>query len=208
MKKLICFISFFGLLLTMGLSQSNSQINWARISESLEAKMKETPDDENIQVSIIMYDQVDLESMMNYFRTERVPLERRAKQVITSLQAKAAATQPQFIAYLNTLSGVESSSIRPLWISNEIQLSLNKEAIANLSLRSEIDYLYFERPYERLTEEKVETLEASLYTPNGHEPGHDLMNVPGLWALGYTGTNRRLFMIDEGVDLRHPALFN
>lgn len=201
-------MSFFGLLLSMGLAQSNSQINWARISESLEAKMKETPDDEYIQVSIIMYDQVDLESMMNYFRTERVPLERRAKQVITTLQAKAAATQPQFISYLNTLNGVESGSIQPLWISNEIQLRLNKTAISTLSFRSEIDYLYFEYPYERLSEEKVEALNASLLTPNGREPGHDLMNVPGLWALGYTGTNRRLFMIDEGVDLRHPALFN
>lgn len=208
MKKLICFMSFFGLLLSMGLAQSNSQINWARISESLEAKMKETPEDEYIQVSIIMYDQLDLESMMSYFRTERVPLERRAKQVITSLQAKAAATQPQFISYLNTVNGVESGSIRSLWISNEIQVRVNKAGISALSLRSEIDYLYFQYPYQRLAEEKVESLEASLYTPNGHEPGHDVMNVPGLWALGYTGTNRRLFMIDEGVDLRHPALFN
>lgn len=206
MKKVIPLFTFFGLLLTIGLAQqSTPQMNWARISETLETQMKNTPDDEYIEVTIIMYDQVDLLSMMDYFRTEKVSLNRRTKQVINSLQAKAAATQPALISYMKGLDGVQAGSIKPFWISNEIQAKLNRKGIEALSLRAEIDFLVYEPPHVFL-DDKTEAVEEMLYSPNGHEPGHDLMNVPAMWAKGYTGGGRKVFVIDEGADLNHPGL--
>ncbi|MEM6801980.1 MAG: S8 family serine peptidase [Bacteroidota bacterium] len=206
MKKVISSILFFGLLFSISFAQQDASINWARISEDLEVKMKETPDDEYIEVSIIMYDQVDLIPMMDYFRLERVPLERRAKQVITSLQAKAEATQPAFVNYLKTVDGVNKSSIKRLWITNEMRASINKDAIATLSWRGEIDYLHVEPILYEVGGSPTEIIEESAFSPNGREPAHDLMNVPALWELGYTGTNRKVFVIDEGADLEHPGL--
>ena len=45
-------------------------------------------------------------------------------------------------------------------------------------------------------------------SPQGHEPGHDIIHAPELWSMGYTGYGRKVLILDSGVDSGHPALYD
>lgn len=164
-------------------------------------------EEEFFPVNILLSDYLDMIEMNENFNKLGTSLEDRSYIVITSLKNKAAATQGPLMNYLNNSAFVDIASIQPYWITNMVYANLQPYAIKELSQREDIGYL------ELVIQPQIEDMEdarpapaRSFNVPGGHEPGHNAVNAPAMWALGYTGANRKAMIIDSGVDGDHPSL--
>jgi subtilisin family serine protease len=154
-------------------------------------------------VIIVLADQVDTRALLYAFEADRLPLAERSEQVISRLQAKAAATQPPVLERLSALSGVEAGSVYSLWIVNVIHVRANAAALRRIAGWPEVGEVVWNAPVQII--EPVLRQEASAI-PNGKEPGLAAIKAPFMWKLGYTGYGRKALVIDTGNDAEHPAL--
>jgi bacillopeptidase F len=179
-----------------------AQIPSEKISPSLRERMTAAPD-EYQEVIFQLSDQEDSGAMLEYFEANKTPLRTRTYEVITRLQAKAAATQPVVISRLQQLDGVAAASIYPVWIVNSIFVRAKAAAIEQMAEWPEAGMLSWNAPAE---------LEAFVGrgktppVPNGKEPGLSAIKANFMWNLGYTGYGRKALIIDTGDDGEHPAL--
>ncbi|MEM7657529.1 MAG: S8 family serine peptidase [Bacteroidota bacterium] len=176
--------------------------DYTRIGLGLQDQLEAAPPEAFHPVNILLADRVDVRAMGIRFTEKNTPLEERAYEVITSLQAKAAATQGPVLAFLQAQAGVRSGSVSPLWITNLVQAELTEAAIAALSQRQDIEMIEYDFP----PEEDETQREAAIAIPNGSENGLRAIHAPFMWNQGYTGYGRRAFIVDSGVDPAHDAL--
>lgn len=158
-------------------------------------------------ISILLADRFDIIQLDNDLNARRADLHERVKIVKQSLQNKANATQPAFIAYLKSLPGVDASSIKPLWITNMLFCRMKGSLINLLAKRTDIEYMDIN------AELKLSAIQDNLklplfFKPDGAEPGLKAVNADKLWALGYSGYGRTAYVADTGIDPTHPAFSN
>ncbi len=192
--------SFF--LIMVYLNVSAQDVNLDKISPLLWDKITDTPD-ELSPVYILLEDQVDIPGMRLEFVKNKTQLHDRAVQVVTSLKAKAAATQQPVLDFLASEPLVDRHSVQPLWVTNVIQARVNMATIKRLSLREDIGKLELIVPVSYADEDEA------VFTPpvpNGSEPGLVQMNAHRLWEMGYTGAGSLVMTVDSGVDWLHPSL--
>lgn len=197
MKKFLhlLYALFFPLL-------SFSQVNSWKIDPVLQQKMNEAPQAYH-EVLIELADQEDSYGMLVRFERDQTPLQLRAQEVITRLQAKADATQPAVIARLKETPGINVSAIYSLWINNSLLVLARPDAITRMADWAEIKTLNWNAPAELAA---ITASYASAPTPNGSEPGLRAIKAPFMWKKGYTGYGRKAMIIDTGQDGDHPAL--
>lgn len=198
MKKLL-------LLLLCGVSLPLSvfaQVLAEKTDPLLLQRMNAAPE-EYQEVIIDLSDQEDTGAMLEYFETNKTPLRTRSYEVITRLQAKAAATQPAVIEKLKQTAGVDASTLYPVWIVNSIYVKAKAEAITRMAEWPEIGRLAWNAPVDV---EAFVRKSAAAVSPNGTEPGLRAIKAPFMWNLGYTGYGRKALIIDTGDDGEHPAL--
>lgn len=198
MKKLL-------LLLLCGVSLPLSvfaQILAEKTDPLLLQRMNAAPD-EYQEVIIDLSDQEDTGAMLEYFETNKTPLRTRTYEVITRLQAKAAATQPAVIERLKQTDGVDAGTLYPVWIVNSIYVKAKAAAISRMAEWPEISRLSWNAPVEI---ESFTRKSAAAVSPNGTEPGLRAIKAPFMWNLGYTGYGRKALVIDTGDEGDHPAL--
>jgi len=157
------------------------------------------------EVILQLADYVDTRAMLAAFEAENTPLAERSYQVITQLQAKAAATQPAVLDRLQQLAGADASSIYPVWIVNAIYVRANAAAILRMADWPEVGELLWNAPVEMILPVSREVAAAG---PNGKEPGLSAIKAPFMWNLGYTGYGRKALVIDTGNDAEHPAMID
>ncbi len=174
------------------------------VSTHLLERMANQPDDMH-SFYIILKDRVDAVALNHSLRESKASLDRRAKEVIGTLQAKAAATQGPIVQFLKENPGVDQSSVHSYWIANLVYAKATASAIAELSRREDIEYLGWNGPLAKTAHEEVFTMSSGIM-PNGKEPGLAAIKAPALWAMGYSGYGRVAFTNDTGVDPSHPAL--
>ena len=198
MKKLL-LLSLCGFLLPLsGFTQTPAE----KINPTLRQRMVAAPD-EYQEVVIQLSDQEDTGAMLETFEANKTPLRTRTYEVITRLQAKAAATQPVVISRLQQLEGADAASIYPVWIVNAIFVRAKAVAIEQIAEWPEAGTLSWNAPAE---------LDAFVGrgktppAPNGKEPGLSAIKANFMWNLGYTGYGRKALVIDTGEDGEHPAL--
>lgn len=175
-----------------------------KIDPALAQRMSAVPEAYQ-EVILDLTNQEDTRAMLAAFETERTPLAERTYQVITRLQAKAAATQPAVINRLQQLDGTEAASIYPVWITNAIYVRANAAAIARMSDWPEVGEILWNAPVEIIL---PVSREAAAAGPNGKEVGLSAIKAPFMWKLGYTGYGRKALVIDTGDDPEHPALID
>ncbi|MCW5924060.1 MAG: S8 family serine peptidase [Saprospiraceae bacterium] len=175
-----------------------------KIDPFLQQRMMAAPS-EYQEVIIDLADQVDTRAMLARYEASNTPLEVRSFEVITSLQAKAEATQPAFLERLRQLDGIDKSVIHPMWIVNAVFVKANKSAIEQMAKWPEVGMLIWNSPVEM---DAVESQAAAAPVPNGSEPGLRAIKAPFLWGLGYTGYGRKGLVIDTGNDGEHPSLID
>ena len=191
----------FFLLLTF-LGASAQDVNLDKITMPLWDKISDTPN-ELVPVYILLEDQVDIPGMRLDFVNNKTPLHDRAVQVVTSLKAKAAATQQPLLDFLAAQPLTDRHSIKGFWATNVIRARVNAETIKQLSLRPDVGMLELIVPVHYADHGEAV---AAPPIPNGSEPGLVQMNAHKLWEMGYTGAGRIVMTVDSGVDWLHPSL--
>lgn len=155
-------------------------------------------------IHVVLTDQVDLTALDARLTAQRATASQRSATVITALREKAAQTQGELLAVLESLPGIRRGSVQAYWIANAILVEADASAVAALSRRSDVGWVGLNRPAVPVAAEKSS---APLpLSPNGREPGLGVIHAPALWAKGYSGYGRRIFIPDTGVDPHHPAL--
>jgi subtilisin family serine protease len=189
------------LLCFFGLQAQN--INDAFVSPRLLDRIEQQPDAIH-DFYVILADRVDAEAMLHQFQNQRTNLSVRTAQVITTLQAKAAATQVPVLELINNHPGLVPNTVKPLWITNMIVASGTADLIAALSNHPAVELVELDVEFQL---DAVVNEGPAPVSPNGIENGLAAINAPAMWDLGYTGYGTIAFTSDTGVDPWHPSLW-
>ncbi|MEZ4771846.1 MAG: S8 family serine peptidase [Bacteroidia bacterium] len=205
MKRNSLLLLFVFLFISSGLF-SQAELNADKVTYSLISAMEQDPT-AFYPVYILLEDRLDMIEMNENFNKLKTSLEDRSVIVINSLQAKAASTQQPLLNFLRASANVEQNSIESFWITNLIYAEVNAAAVRDLSQRADVGQLELVIPPQV---EEMKNMKMSPARPGnsvgGHENGHDVINAPAMWAMGYTGAGRKILVIDTGVEGNHPAL--
>lgn len=157
-------------------------------------------------VQVLLADRIDAQGLGNEWEQQKMSLSRRASQLVTLLQQKAASTQGPLVAMMESDPGVIPGTLTPMWITNMVEAEVTLDAMLRISLRPEVEMVYWNEP--AVASNSTEAASPSFITvANGHEPGHDVINAPALWRMGYSGYAKKAMILDTGVDGTHPSLF-
>lgn len=155
------------------------------------------------EVVVALADQVEVNSLAAAFRAKGLTKEQRAPILIRALQEKASSTQGPLLAWLGSHAQAETESIQAFWLGNQIYLRAQGHLIAALSQRADVGMVHrYAQP--RLMDAAAPVPAPPL--PDDREVGHDAINAPAMWKLGYTGQNVKVLIVDTGTDGTHPAL--
>jgi len=130
---------------------------------------------------VILADQVDMVSLDQTLYDQNVSLEERAYTVITTLQDKARATQPQIMDYLSAKSVMEVAKVTQFWIFNMLMVEAVPAILVELSERGDI--LYLDLDAELQWDEPVSSAPAALEFPNGMNTKELVFRRAGAWGL-------------------------
>ncbi|MCB9275469.1 MAG: S8 family serine peptidase [Lewinellaceae bacterium] len=200
-KKLPALLLLAGAWVTPNLTFAQTADE--KIKPALQAELQAAPQAPH-PIWIMLADQVDVPAMEQGLIRRNASLEMRSLELITALQAKAAATQPAMLAVLQAMPGVQN--VRPYWIMNAIFADATADAVQELSRRPEIAWIEVD---SRITfENESETFSPAPPSLDNVENGLQAIGAPEMWALGYSGYGRKALIIDTGQDAAHPALHN
>ena len=175
------------------------------VDDYLQQKISALPESYH-QLVILLKDKVDVLAMNTGLYERNATLEERSYEIITALKAKAAHTQPALLDFIQNLAGIKRKTIESYWINNSIFVYGNAQAVEALSKRNDIEYIGLYIPPTLDKSDSFDCRPEELMGANGHEPGLDAINAPAMWALGYTGANTKILILDSGTELSHPAL--
>ena len=185
---------------------AQSEANYGKLDQNIINSIESNPDGYH-HITIMLSDYVDVEAMDANFYKLNTPLKERVYTLITTLKAKANETQGPLLNLLKSSDMVDQSSIHPLWIGNFIQARVKKDMVTLLSYRDDIELIEGEKILG-ITDFKLSPAPFKPMSPNGHESGHDAINAPAFWKMGYTGYGRKVLVIDTGMDYDHPSLIS
>lgn len=167
-----------------------------RVLESMNARSNQAH-----TVVVMLEEQVDLESLLDSFRINKVHVNERAIIVNNRLRQVASQTQPEVLSFLNTR---QVKNIKSWWIINAIGVEADSDLIYELADLAHVRIIDF-MPTPSLLPEPVQSRESSPRAGSS-EKGLKAINAPFMWELGYTGYGRKALIIDTGVDPRHESL--
>ncbi|MCG8331218.1 MAG: S8 family serine peptidase [Chitinophagales bacterium] len=194
------------MLALLALNLQAQGINYERLSGDLQLALEKEPNEVH-SVYISLADYLDVRALENELKRNGASVHERGVEVVTQLKAKAEATQPSMIEYLEKLDGVDSKSLHPFWIANVIFFEANATAIAELSRNDAIEYIDIDWPIEFYDLEQEDAVMSPPLLDNT-EPGLVAIGATEMWEMGYTGYGQTVLIVDTGEDAYHPALFN
>ena len=200
MVRTFIFVCFFLALPSLLLGQGIPNV-----SNRLQEELNSSQPGQKFEISILLSDRVDIRTLDQQFYAQRVSIVFRTKTVIAALKNKASETQGPMLAYLQNDPGVINNTIKAFWVTNVIFCTAGAEAIAQLALRPDVDII--DLNVELLLDEfEVSPAGSAKKSIGGHEPGHDAIKAPEMWAMGYSGYGRKVMSLDTGVDPYHSAI--
>ena len=159
--------------------------------------------DTQINVIAVLWEQLDVHTLLDELDEEGVSLARRHFEVVTAAQDLAESTQGSLTNWLQSrLAGSDDMEFRAFWIMNAVAVRATPEVIRELMNRPEIKSLYFDYPIEL-----IEPVGDPVPAPEarGIENGVTVSRAPELWAMGVDGTGALACDQDTGADGTHPA---
>lgn len=159
---------------------------------------------DKVKINIILAEQADAQELVRMAETFPTKAERR-EFVINTLKRQAADAQAGLIEELNILEAnglVEE--IRPLWLVNSVSCYANEEAVSAISQRKDILAVYQCEEFQCIEDVSVMSSERG----DGREIAENIVkvNADQVWALGYTGEDVLVALIDTGARLDHADL--
>ncbi len=163
----------------------------------------DTTQSEMTDVLVLLAEQWDARSFSDEAAAKRMVASERTAQAVSAMKDFALEQQQDFIPLLRNVPGVDNTGIESLWIVNAVLLRAGHEAIYTLSTWPQVKMIELNDIPELMDPVAREPAERSV---NGHEPGHDLIGAPEIWAMGYTGYGTKVLIFDSGSDYTHPSL--
>lgn len=191
----LCFTLIFSSLLAQDFNRGGIS---ARLNQQLDEQTTGYH-----HISILLADRLDVRALDADLYSRRASRQERAYELVTSLKTQAENTQDELLDFLATQPGVDQSSIHTYWITNLIFVRADREVVAQLSQRNDVEWLDINAQLAQTDYEDVAA--PAPMPPNGSEPGLKAINAPALWAMGYTGYGKTAFANDTGVDPIHPS---
>jgi hypothetical protein len=159
---------------------------------------------ETLPVLIVLSDRVPAPELAARLPRLALTLAEIHQVVMDSLQIHAGESQAAVLKSIEILAANGmAKNARPLWICNMISADLNRaaaELVANMAEVSEVGL-----------DETVTLRKAVETTPSEamHSHVEDALircDAPEAWRMGYTGENRIVCSLGDGVYAAHPAL--
>lgn len=193
------------ILLTFLFIGSIAHAQQAWLHPELEAKLQRG-EKGNIRIGLLLHEQVNALQLKYDMAAAGMTAEQRARTVIRrALELRENHQKP----FLNKIAEKypEITIAHAYWIANVVLVDMPLELVPALQRESEIFWMFADESYltglvEPVSTEVLETPEIA----NGREPGLNVINAPAMWAMGYTGRNRKAFTVDTGTWTDHPAL--
>lgn len=196
MKKLLLLLCF---LTTLSYAYSQH----AFLEQGVINKLATAEQNDLIPIFIILEDAVDIDALESDFKTKQIPVSDRARIVMQTLKAKANATQPEVLEFIES-SDLSYAHIQQFWISNAIALEACPDLINDLSNAEAIARVELNTPqYGLIQPEKGD--QHYEKSEGGTESGLVAIGAPEMWAMGYTGQGRLALTFDTGAWPDHPS---
>ena len=199
MKKVLLAFLFIS-------SLSISQAQHAFVEQDVINYLASAEENTLIPIFIVMDDAVDIEALNDNFKYNNTPVKKRPQVVMQLLKAKANATQPELIEFIEN-SGLPYANIQRYWITNTIAMEASAALIEELSYLESVGLIASNFPQYGLIE-PTKGDKSQAKSVGGIEPGLAAIGAPEMWALGYTGNGRIALTFDTGTWPDHPALEN
>lgn len=190
------------LLTCLAILPAYTQQNAAKIAPALQAQMEKSSPDDFHAIIVSLQDQVDAMALNNELTRLRSSKAQRVQRVVSALRQKAEQTQPALKQEIFRFGHYQPGSLENIWIANGLFLEADATLINHLANLPEVRYIEWNAPIKL---DKA-TTSSALLEPGVAEPALRALNVHKLWELGYSGYGQKVFVIDSGVDNRHPAL--
>ena len=193
MKKIITFV-----LLVLFCIGGQAQI----IDPVLLQEMEQRSDDEKIPVVVIMKSQYNMQQLDRSAANYSIRAERRTF-VVNELKRFAEASQYDLRTSLNEMErhGMTTTPTT-LWMANAMYFSATKQAINDLSMRSDIEIIGWDETRRALIDEGSTLLRSTQSIASNVTK----VNADQVWDLGYTGQGVVVAILDSGVNYNHLDL--
>ncbi|MBN2465962.1 S8 family serine peptidase, partial [candidate division WOR-3 bacterium] len=168
------------------------------ISPSLQEHLTRAQAGQRLPVHMVLREQFDRDLLSSL--VDGMPKPQRRAEVARILKEFSADEQAGVLEYLAT---TDAENAQSFWIINAVYCEATPAVVQQLSERSEVSYVDYDR----------------VYCPDLPEPepspsagtdeiawGVEKINAPAVWALGYTGQNVVCGHIDTGCNYDHPDL--
>ncbi|MGB1249692.1 MAG: S8 family serine peptidase [Candidatus Promineifilaceae bacterium] len=194
-------IGLFALTAVVPTDAQSSQEQTTKLADTLQRHLADANEGELVPILIEFSDKANIET--------RLPDEEvtRRTEIVSRLQATAAASQAGVMAQLTGRSAGEVRRLRSLWIVNQLAVDVSAELIPKLAADPQVSHISLD--------ESLQLLEPAIaYEQKGHNSdypegawGIDWIDAPETWnILGITGTGVVVAIMDTGVEWQHPIL--
>ena len=148
---------------------------------------------------------VNLDSLQLVFEAKNLTPPQRTQIVNRLLLKQAQQSQQSALDFLQEAE-IPAHQYRSFYIHNAIVGHLPASAIRALADFPEVTQLDLSTGQLALEDfKKGSPVKGKAAVPGGREPGLEAINATAMWARGYTGRGRTVYVFDSGVWDEHPA---
>lgn len=187
----VLFFSFFG---------STAQVN-KQLALALQAQPEKSQ-----PVYIEFHNSLNIDSLGQVFNQKHLSSAQRTKILNRLLLRQSAKSQKKTLKLLAEAQ-IPQAQYRSFYILNAMVGQLPAPIILQLAKLPEVSAISWAKGQLELDapREGNSARSKKLAAVGGIEPGLAAINAPAMWARGYTGRGRKVYIFDSGVWAEHPS---